>query len=93
MAGYGSVFDEITSMEYREDFEQGVRTFGVGSARLSVGAFQNTELGAYTRYAYAGNRDCVILTLKEGYPIVISAESDARTRELYEELYYWRNKW
>ncbi len=86
-------FDEITFMEYREDFEQGVRTFGVGSARLSVGAFQNTELGAYTRYAYAGNRDCVILTLTEGYPIVISAETDAQTRELYEELYYWRNKW
>ena len=86
-------FDEIGTVEYREDFEQGVRTFGVGSARLSVGAFQNTELGAYTRYAYAGNRDCIVITLKEGNPLVISGETDEKTRELYEQLYYWRNKW
>ncbi len=36
-------YSKIEFLEYRQDFDVGVRTSGFGSARLKMGTFQNDE--------------------------------------------------
>lgn len=78
-------YDAIDRIEYREDVEPGLRTYGFGSARLSLGQFKNEEFGLYTRYAYAGSRACVVLDA-EGKTLVIAGRDIGQTREIYERL-------
>ena len=78
-------YSAIDSVEYREDVHPGVRTFGFGSARLSLGSFKNDEFGAYTRYAYTGRDSCVVLRCGEKL-LVISGADEAGTREIYDTL-------
>ena len=78
-------YSAIDSVEYREDVNPGVRTFGFGSARLSLGSFKNDEFGAYTRYAYTGCGSCVVLRSGEKI-LAISGPDDGSTREIYNAL-------
>ena len=38
-------YDKIDSVEYRDNLDTGVRRMGFGSARLSMGTFENDEFG------------------------------------------------
>ena len=78
-------YSDIEALEFRESSEPGVRTWGFGSPRLSVGTFQNGEFGTYTRYAYTGCDACVILTVK-GKTLVLSGANDDATAEIYRLL-------
>ena len=78
-------YDAIDTIEYRENVEAGVRTYGFGSARLSLGQFKNEEFGAYTRYAYTGSRACVVIRAGEK-TLVIAGRDTAQTQEIYETL-------
>jgi len=78
-------YSAIHSVEYRENVHPGVRTFGFGSARLSLGSFKNDEFGAYTRYAYTGSKACVVLYSGEKI-LAISGADEADTREIYDTL-------
>ena len=75
-------YEDITSVEYAEDMSTGSRTFGFGSAKLSMGRFRNEELGAHTRYTYNSCKACIIIRAEESI-LVINAKTPDATRELY----------
>ena len=75
-------YSEIDSIEYRKDLDVGVRTSGFGSARLSMGIFQNNEFGSYTLYAYTGAKEFIVLT--SGTKTLVIGMSEAEnTQALY----------
>lgn len=78
-------YGNISSVEYRTDLSGGIRTNGFGSARLSLGAFKNDELGNYTRYTYTRCDSCIVLDVN-GSMLVINGWDDSATRALYDEL-------
>ena len=59
---------------------------GFGSFKLGMGLFHNQEFGDYTLYAYNKTSQGVRLTVN-GETIVISAEDEAATKAIYEELF------
>ncbi|MBQ8143334.1 MAG: SdpI family protein [Butyricicoccus sp.] len=78
-------YDIIDSIEYREDFSKGSRTFGFGSPRLLMGSFQNEEFGAYTLYAYKKCDAAVVLTAGDKV-LAVNGQDAESTRVIYEEL-------
>ncbi len=78
-------YSQIDTIEYRSDFRPGLRTSGFASARLSMGIFQNDELGAYTLYAYAGAEEYIVLTSGEKILVIGLAEA-AETQAVYQAL-------
>ena len=78
-------YDAIESMEYRDHDNRGIRTFGLGSARLLAGAFHNEEFGNYTRYSYTKCDACVVLTV-DGNILVMNGPDLERTRAIYEKI-------
>ena len=78
-------YEKIDSVEYRDDFDIGMRSYGFASARLALGIFQNEELASYTCYSYVG-ADSHIIIKSEGKVLVIGLKTDAETRALYDSL-------
>ena len=78
-------YDAIESVEYREEAVPGTRVGGFGSLRLLMGYFTNDEFGTHIRYTYYKPDTCVILTT-DRYRLVLSAETEQATKEIYELL-------
>ena len=78
-------YDDITSVEFSEKMETGRRTFGFGSAKLSLGIFVNDDLGSHTRYTYNSCKAAIIIRAEEKI-LVINAKTPEATRELYNTL-------
>ena len=78
-------YDEIDSIEYRENFKIGSRYMGFNSVRISTGTYKNKEFDRYTLYAYTGGEGAVVL--KKGDQIlVIVAKTAAETKAIYDTL-------
>lgn len=75
-------YSVIDTIEYRKDFDVGVRTYGFSSARLSMGIFQNEEFSSYTLYAYTGAKEFIVLTSEEKI-LVIGMRDTKDTQEIY----------
>ena len=75
----------IDHVEYREQDNRGIRTNGLGSARLLAGAFHNEEFGNYTRYSYTKCNSCVVLTAGDNI-LVLSGPDAKSTMEIYETI-------
>lgn len=78
-------YDAITAIEYRENFNKGIRQYGFASARLMLGSFRNDELGSYILYAYTGKGDAVIISVGDK-TLVVGGLTNADTAEIYETL-------
>ena len=78
-------YENVKSISYRDDLKGGFRANGFGSARLSMGMFENEEFGFYTRYCYTGCKECVVLEVGDKM-LVINGKDDAATKELYDTL-------
>ena len=78
-------YADITSVEYAETMKTGTRTFGFGSAKLSLGSFHNEELGAHTRYTYNSCKACVVVRVEDRV-LVFNAKTAEETKELYTTL-------
>lgn len=78
-------YSEIDTVEYRKNFDVGARASGFGSAKLSLGIFQNDEFGSYTLYAYTGAKDYIVLTSGEKI-LVIGLIDAAETQAIYNAL-------
>lgn len=74
--------DKIENAEYRDTFDKGNRTNGLGSARLSLGNFRNDELGDYILYSYNKNDSCIVIRV-DGKTLVVNGKTDDETKELY----------
>ena len=75
-------FDEIDSLEFREDFDVGMRASGFSTPVLSMGSFKNKEFGYYTLYAYTNAEGFVII--RSGEKMLVIA--DKNPLELYEKI-------
>ena len=75
----------VDSLEYRDDDVPGLRVGGFGSPRLLLGYFENDEFGTYTRYTYTDADSGIVITVGEKV-LVISGETPAETRTIYEDL-------
>ena len=78
-------YADIEAIEYRSGNVDGTRTWGLGSFRLLLGAFENEEFGSYTRYTYYQPEACIVLTVK-GKTLVISGADAAETTAIYDTL-------
>ena len=78
-------YAKIDEVEFREDFDFGVRLIGFSSARLYTGTFQNGELDGYTLYAYSGCHTVVLIRSGEDW-LAINAQTAEETRQLYQTL-------
>lgn len=78
-------YDEVDSIEFRDENITGSRTGGWGSMRLLLGNFNNKELGNYLRYTY-NNCDAGIILVVNDKEIVLSGKDAASTYKIYEEL-------
>ena len=78
-------YEDITSVEFSEKMETGRRTFGFGSAKLSLGIFANDDLGSHTRYTYNSCKACIIIRSNQK-TLVFNAKTVEDTQTLYNEL-------
>lgn len=78
-------YSEIDSVNYRKDLDVGVRINGLGSFRLSTGAFRNDEFGDYTLYAYTGAEEFIVLT-SDGKTLVIGMKNENDAQAIYESI-------
>lgn len=78
-------YEDIDTIEYREQDNSGSRTFGYGDWTLKMGEFENVEFGHYTRYSYNQCDSCVVLTIGEE-TLVVNGRSEQDTKEIYNEL-------
>ena len=77
-------FDEIDSIEYRENGVAGARVNGYASARLLLGMFTSDELGGYVSYRYTKGSCIVIRSGDNTY--VLGLEESSDTKALYGAL-------
>lgn len=78
-------YSKVDTVEYRTDLDVGVRTNGFGSARLSMGTFQNEEFGSYTLYAYTDAKEFIVLT-SDGKTLVIGMSDTKETQAIYDAI-------
>ena len=78
-------YDSIDDIELREVTADGLRVSGFGSMRLLMGKFKNDEFGYYTRYTYADDTGCVVITIGKD-KLVIAGETAEETKDIYEAL-------
>jgi len=78
-------YEQMDSVELRESFDIGVRGYGFGSVRLSMGAFENDEFKVYTLYSY-NSCESMILIHSGDKVLAINAQTEAETLKLYETL-------
>lgn len=63
----------------------GARVNGFGNLRFSMGTFENTLYGRYTRYTHASCDACIVMDAG-GATIVINGADEEDTQALYDEL-------
>ncbi|MBO5937237.1 MAG: SdpI family protein [Clostridia bacterium] len=78
-------YESIDAVEFREVTADGLRASGFGSMKLLLGKFKNDEFGYYTRYTYADDTGCVVITSGEE-KLVIAGKTLVETRAIYEDL-------
>ena len=78
-------YEQMDSIELRESFDIGVRGYGFGSVRLSMGTFENDEFPIYVLYSYNSCESMIIIRSGEKV-LAINAETRTETQELYETL-------
>lgn len=78
-------YENIDSVEFREEFAAGSRYMGFGSPTISTGIFQNEEFGQYTLYAYTNGEGCVILRQDDNVLVIIGKTME-ETKGIYESL-------
>ena len=63
----------------------GVRVNGFGNLRFSMGTFENTLYGRYTRYTHASCDACIVMDAG-GETVVINGADEEATKAIYETL-------
>ena len=80
-----SPYDEIVSVEWIENYDQGSRDFGYGSFKMGAGSFSNAQFGDYILYAYNDTHCGVGIKTKNSF-YVVSLKDETATKSFYEEL-------
>jgi len=83
MFGETVSFDDITSIELRENFDKGSRSFGLGGVKISSGTFKNEEFGLYRLCVYNNVKSYIIISCGQK-TIVFNVKTAEETKELYD---------
>lgn len=78
-------YEDMDSVTYEASAPDAYRTYGFGSPRLSMGIFENEDLGQHTRYTYT-QCDAVVIIRAGEKTLVINGKTQAETKEIYETL-------
>jgi hypothetical protein len=78
-------YEDISDVQYVEDYDVGSRTNGIGSFTLEAGRFKNDDLGRYRLYSYTSCEDYIILTTTNEM-VVVNQKSKEETKQLYQEI-------
>ncbi len=78
-------YEDVDSIEYRENFNVGFREMGFASAKLSLGTFKNDEFGRYTLFGYAQSSGAVVLRQGDRVLVIVGETAD-ETFEIYTKL-------
>jgi hypothetical protein len=78
-------YDDIVSLDLRESFNKGRRTFGLGGAKISSGTFSNEEFGAYRLCVY-NDVEAYIVIRSGGKTTVFNLKTAEETRAVYSSL-------
>lgn len=78
-------YAKIDRMEYREKAPEGVRLFGFGSFRLSLGSYRNDEIGNHTQYCYARVQSHILIE-SDGDILLLNLGTEEETKDLFETL-------
>lgn len=79
-------YDHIESIELRDDVSFGQRISGIGTPRLLIGRFRNSEFGSYTLYAYTRAEKAIVITSKSGDVLVVALKNADQTESFYNSL-------
>ena len=79
-------YDEIESIELRQENVDGTRTWGLGSFRLLAGYFENREFGPYARFTYYNPHSAIVVKTTTGQTLVLSGKNPKETEEIYGEI-------
>ena len=77
-----SDIEEITLIT---DADYGMRTYGFGTPRLSMGKFRNDAYGIYELYAYPQNKTAIEIKTSSGITL-INNKTPEETKALYESI-------
>lgn len=79
-------YEDIDSIEFREETMGGSKVNGFNSAKLLLGVFQNEEFGTYTRYTYNDKSlPCVVLKI-DGKTVVLNDDNEQAVKDMYERI-------
>ena len=78
-------YEEIVSIEYREQDNAGERTFGYGSTKILIGQFENEEFGTYIRYSYTSCDACIVIKAEDNV-LVLNGKDEESTKVIYQQL-------
>ncbi|WP_024833319.1 PH domain-containing protein [Ruminiclostridium josui] len=77
--------NEITSIEYVDSLDIGIRKFGMGTFKMACGTYRNERFGSYKLYSYAKVNAFVIIHYDD--KTLVFNQSDAeKTKELYDRI-------
>lgn len=79
-------YDEMESIELRQENVDGTRTWGLGSFRLLAGYFENREFGPYVRFTYYNPHSAIVVKTTTGQTLVLSGKNPKETEEIYGEI-------
>ncbi len=78
-------YSQIDTVEYRKEFDIGIRASGFGSARLQMGIFKNDEFGSYTLYSYSAAEEFIVIA-SDGKILVIGMKDSSETQAIYNTI-------
>lgn len=79
-------FEDISSVELRDDVSYGTRVGGYGGMSISSGYFTNSEFGTYRLAIHNDNPLCIVVHKTDGDVIVFNLADEDSTRAFYEEM-------
>nr|MBQ4319947.1 PH domain-containing protein [Clostridia bacterium] len=86
MAGKTEIaYEDIASVELREEHRAGSRTFGVSTSKMRAGSFSNDEFGGYKLYSYTDAEGYVVIFHSDGV-LVVGQKTAEENEALFEAL-------
>lgn len=78
-------YEDIDSIELRDDVSYGVRVGGLGNANYLTGNFKNDEFGKYRLAVHTSTDVCIVVHTAEKV-VVFNLGSDEETKEFHDRL-------
>ena len=78
-------YDDVESIEIKENVSIGLKELGFNSAKLSLGKFKNDEFGSHTRYTYNGC-DTVVVIKSDNKILVINGKTEKETTKIFQKI-------